>query len=147
MTAHTAKAGRFAGLIFSTCLALLLIPAQAADAITVTVAGTTYELGTTTGSFDDNATLLQSQPWWASTSKATVFALALLGTGSADPSYYYRFAYNYPVGNGLVQMRYVNQNARNTQVAPSSSNVGYVTAVAVASSVPEINAGSLSQAC
>jgi hypothetical protein len=29
MTAHTAKAGRLAGVIFSACLALLLFPAQA----------------------------------------------------------------------------------------------------------------------
>jgi|GEM_PF-4028267 len=37
---------------------------SSANAVLITLGGTDYEITTTTGSYSDNASLLQSQPWW-----------------------------------------------------------------------------------
>ncbi len=155
MTAHTAKAGRFAGLIFSACLALLLIPAQA-HAVTVTVDKIAYELGSIYTSYDASPGLLESQPWWGSGPAAFDFANEFAATGSV-PLGMRMFAYafkekdpldDYSDSKASVYYTLTDESAvliQNGSIG-SYQNWNFVTATRSASSVPEINAGSLSQA-
>lgn len=56
-------------------IALLL--ACDAGALVVTVDGTDYDITTLTGAFDDNASVLTSQPWYGNESLARQFTIAV----------------------------------------------------------------------
>ena len=56
--------------------ALLIGHTGTARALTVTVDGTTYELSTINGTYNDNQVLLQSQPWWTGGEFSTTKGLA-----------------------------------------------------------------------
>ena len=129
---------KWACLIIAVCLPLL---STQAHAVTVTVGGTSYEL-TNSGAYD--ATTAQAQPWWGNSLTALDFANALGSAGIPWSSNSAVFAYasdgvfvNYAgvyrsnVSSGTTQFYFINNS---------------VTATASASSVPEINAGALSQA-
>jgi hypothetical protein len=51
-------------LLFGGAIALGLMPIDAAQAFTLDLNGTTYELSTITGTFDEVADQLAKQPWW-----------------------------------------------------------------------------------
>lgn len=59
--------------------------AAPAHALSVNVGGQTYNIETLSGSYDSNASLLQSQPWWNSAPIAADFASAV-GTGLGLPN-------------------------------------------------------------
>jgi hypothetical protein len=154
MPANTTRFGNLAGLIFSTCLALPLISTQAhAQIATVSVGRITYELSTFVGSYNNNTLLFQSQPWWNSSSTALDFANALAPV-TVPNSPYYLFAFSSSAKvNVAVAVNSGYTTGSNTYVgltsvpfSHSSIYEPYVTATRSASSVPEINAGSLSQA-
>ena len=143
MIAATKGFTRWAGLILA--ISLPLISTQA-NAVTVTVGGVSYELGSTYTSYDSIPGTLQSQPWWGSSATALDFAIALKATGSTFAVGYQYFAY--AAGGGNTRTAYFDSVGLNTgllTIQEESSEV-FVTATRSASSVPEINAGSLSQA-
>jgi hypothetical protein len=172
MTASTTGFGRFAGLLFSACLALLLIPAQAraADPLTISVGGNEYAIKFFQGSsYSDNAAVLQAAPWWGSASLATEFRDAF-SAGMTSPYVPYTFQrlFAYDVGvrplldsnfqsyNG-PGVDYINLTTFPTDPAKytgessvgqsvSRDFLGYAYVEASPAAVPEINAGSLSQA-
>jgi hypothetical protein len=152
MIAITKGFGGWAGLILAVSLPLISMQAHAQIA-TVSVGGITYELSTFVGSYDSNQPLFQSQPWWGSSSTALDFANALAPV-SVPFSPYYLFAFSKSAKVDVaVAVNSGSTTGSNTYVGlasvPSSfSSIyePYVTATRSASSVPEINAGSLSQA-
>ncbi len=173
MTAHTSKAGRFAGLLFSACLALLLIPAQAADALTITVEGATYDVQYVAGeSFNGKQALLTTAataPWWGLPAATAIkfrdeYAIKFLSTAGSDPSLIQGsvssgliFAYDFARVGGVVgneiHMFYLNftdgelsAGANGFSRTFSYPSIGYAYVAASPSAVPEITAGSLAQA-
>jgi hypothetical protein len=48
-----------------------------ASIVDVTFNGNDFTIGTIMGSYNDNASLLQSQPWWGNTSTAANFSIAV----------------------------------------------------------------------
>ncbi len=146
MTASTTRFSRFAGLLFSACLALLLIPAPAFAAY-VTVSGIRYDIQFVTGPFAANEVLLKKTPWWETTTdNAQRYSLDYrdqVGTSTFRSSTggfnFLAFATTDTVGSVLYQ--------DNRILSESLTNATYFAYIAPdASSVPEINAGSLSQA-
>jgi hypothetical protein len=133
MTAHTAKAGRFAGLIFSACLALLLIPAQAQAGppevigpLSITVDKKNYDIKLLQNtSFADNSTFLTNginAPWWGNEDVALLFRnayatkfLTFAPSGGPYPALFaapaaesmIMFAYNQPIANGGVSIHFI----------------------------------------
>ena len=149
MIAATKGFTRWAGLVLAVSLPLI---STQAHAVAVTVGGTSYELGSVSGSFTANSALLQRQAWWGSASLASAFATAYKASGSA-PASLNLFAYGVnPVVNGDgtsdVLTYYTFGSFANGSYTSRSDDSRYLfmTATASASSVPEINAGSLSQA-
>lgn len=68
--------------------------AFAAPTVTVTVGGQSYNVTYTTTSYNVSTALLQSQPWWGSTSSATSFATAVGSSlGDVNVAYGPYFAY------------------------------------------------------
>lgn len=65
-------------------LTILLAASVSANAATVNVNGTDYEVNTVTGTYSDLATILQGQKWWNDTNLAESFALAF-GAGQGNP--------------------------------------------------------------
>ncbi len=55
-----------AGIVTTSSIAFagIIIAPTEAKAVTITLDGTDYEVTTILTSFDDNETLLESQPWW-----------------------------------------------------------------------------------
>ncbi len=51
-------------MVFGSAIALGLMPMDAAQAFNLDLNGTTYELSTITGTFDEVADQLATQPWW-----------------------------------------------------------------------------------
>ena len=135
---------RWAGLILAVSLPLI---STQAHAVTVTVGQTSYELGSVTGSFDSinltNPSLLQSQTWWGDSNLALQFANALNPSDITWSPNFGLFAYSTSGGNINV---WVRSNSVFSTSAPLNTGGPFMTATASASSVPEINAGSLSQA-
>ena len=150
MIAATKGFVRKAGLVLAVSLPLV---STQAHAVAVTVGGVSYELGSVTGSFTDNSALLQSQAaWWGSASLASAFATAYKASGSA-PASLNLFAYGIdpvvePDGTSDVLTYYTFGSFQSGSygIRPDDSRYVFMTATASASSVPEINAGSLSQA-
>ena len=140
MIAPTIGFVRWAGLVLAISMPLISTQAHAAS---VTVGGITYELGSVTGTYNANSALLQSQVWWGNQSLASAFATA---AGSNDTV---RWAYA-QTGSRPVDLRVSNLyfsagiiTNNNTLLTATRT---YMTATLSPSSVPEINAGSLSQA-
>lgn len=144
MIAATKGFVRSAGLILAVSLPLI---STKAHAVTVTVGTNTYEVGVVTGSYNDNSATLQGQPWWGSLQTASAFADALVATNSMTQNIYYFFAYNSNVDFAYAA-DYGTAFTGNTSYPGDYTNPSefYATATLSASSVPEINAGSLSQA-
>jgi hypothetical protein len=143
MIAATKGFTRWAGLVLAVSLPLMSTQAHAAS---VTVGGITYQLGSVTGSFTANSALLQRQAWWGSQALANTFANAAGNIGGG------LFAYE-TYNPGIPSVRSISFVERDegdfgTVLTGTSQSVSstYITATASASSVPEINAGSLSQA-
>lgn len=155
MIAATKGFIKWAGLILAVSVPMV---STQAHAVSVTVAGTAYELNSFTGVYNANTTILQSQTWWGNQSLALEFANAFAATGSfplglsifayseylppADP---YFGSPTLEVGAAYISASR-NGFSTGTGGIGSDSNVNFVTATSSASSVPEINAGSLSQA-
>ena len=142
MIAPTIGFVRWAGLILAVSLPLISTQALAAS---VTVGGITYELGSVTGTYNDNSATLQRQVWWGSESLASAFATAA-GSNTAVRWAYAQTGSGAPINNLRVSNLYNSSGTiikNNTTLTVSRT---YMTATATASSVPEINAGSLSQA-
>jgi hypothetical protein len=152
MIAATKGFIKWAGLILAVSLPLVSTQAHAQIA-TVSVGGITYELSTFVGSYGSNPLLFQSQPWWGSSSTALNFANALAPvTVPNSPLYLFAFGSSSRI-DVAVAANFGSSTGSNTYVglttvASSHSSIyePYVTATRSASSVPEINAGSLSQA-
>ena len=128
---------RWAGLILA--ISLPLISTQA-HAVTVTVGGTAYELGSTSTSYDSIPGILQSQPWWGSGSAALDFANALKATGSTFAVGYQYFAYAAGGGNTLTAYFDSAASSPNTgflRIQEESYEV-FVTATLSPSSVVQI---------
>lgn len=62
---------------FATVTCLAVASATTALATTVTVGGTDYDISTIKGSFTDNQTLLESQPWAGDSPLAVQFVFAV----------------------------------------------------------------------
>jgi hypothetical protein len=80
-------------LTLLTCLALLLIPAQAraADPLTITVGGIEYDIQFfADASFNDNAGILETMPWWGGDRQAVAieFRDAYLATTTSPPLFH-----------------------------------------------------------
>jgi hypothetical protein len=58
-------------MLFGGAIALGLMPMDAAQAFNLDLNGTTYELSTITGTFDEVANQLATQPWWGNLDLAT----------------------------------------------------------------------------
>lgn len=138
MLATTKGFLRRVGLILAVCFPLL---STQAHAVSVTVNGTSYELSSVTGKFTANSALLQSQTWWGNAGLASDFASAAGDIGGGLFAYQPRPSPFPEVDNKVYGFFGVS----NTATFAEQSNT-YMTATASASSVPEINAGSLSQA-
>ena len=115
-------------------LCSVVVPANAATVVPVTVNGTSYNITTIVGSYNANSTQLSSEPWFGSSSAATSFASALgtlLGTpnsGSGGPF----FAYD-----SIVNTRFyftAGGSVFSTTISPPTS-VTY--AVVASTAVPE----------
>ena len=194
MTAYFQKLRRATCLILGTCLALLLIPAQAhaADPLTITVGGIEYDIQFfADASFDANASILETMPWWGEDRQdvAMVFRDAYLEKMTLPPVFHgssgaskLLFAYDIGVTEEFdfifdddrseeegyrgevvtVEVPVVLTeevifftrdsilvSGSNDELKPSVAyedfNYAYVSASRPAA-VPEINAGSLSQA-
>ena len=65
-------------------LTILLAASVSANAATVSINGTNYEVNTARGTFKDLATTLQSQIWWRNQDSANAFAHAF-GPGQGNP--------------------------------------------------------------
>ena len=175
MTASTTRFGRFAGLLLSACLALMLIPAQAqADPIpplTITVGGTNYDVQFFNNtSFDTRIGELATTPWYGSAAKAIAFRNGYKVAAAGSPLLFDLVSGNpNPPSNidFLLFVHAINVNSFNPSedetvnaayfydlglgVAADNQMVRenryyYALAVESPSAVPEINAGSLSQA-
>jgi hypothetical protein len=122
--------------LITTLLGVLSSGAMAQTNLGVTVPGYgVYDFSNVTGTFTQNSALLQSQPWWNSSSAAYDFAAA---GGFFNP--YPDFAYSVSGG------RYVSfYNADGSRAVPGDGSIdvdyGYGFAVATVSSagVPEID--------
>lgn len=144
MIAVTKGFTRWAGLILAVSLPLV---STQAHAVSVTVDDNTYEVGVVTGSFNSNPAL-QTQPWWTDKDLALKFANALVATNSMTQNIFYYFAYNSNVdfvyAANLGEGGFTGETTVGGDFTTSQDL--YATATLSASSVPEINAGSLSQA-
>ena len=141
MIAATKGFVRKAGLVLAVSLPLT---STQAHAVTVTVGGTSYELSAVNTSFAANTTLLQGQPWWSNSTLAFQFATELARTGIPLSPGFGLFAYGTSGSN--VDVVVAGSGAPFYTSGTQSQGGPFVTATASASSVPEINAGSLSQA-
>jgi hypothetical protein len=185
MTASTTGFGRFAGLLFSACLALLLIPAQAraADPLTISVGGVEYAIQFfQNSSFSDNSAVLQAAPWWGDFVLAGQFrdayranitfpvlfdnsigVSALLFAFETGQSYFYVYDPNIGEYGDYVDVLAPSVTYQSVIAYRSNGNLisgpgelmqsevntvfnSYAYVVELPSAVPEINAGSLSQA-
>jgi len=72
-------------ILSSAAIASVSAFAAPAHALSVNVGGQSYNVGTLSGSFSNNASLLQSQPWWGDVLIAADFARAV-GTGLGLPN-------------------------------------------------------------
>ena len=128
---------RWAGLVLAVSLPLISTQAHAAS---VTVNGTAYELGSVFGSYANNTALLQGQLWWGDAVLASEFAAAANNEQ--------RFAYDISGSGSTALVSSILFLNGNMQIASSlqTTSSTFMTATESASSVPEINAGSLSQA-
>ena len=143
MIAATKGFVRKAGLVLAVSLPLI---STQAHAVTVSVGGTSYEVGVVTGSYNTNTTLLQGQPWWGSSATASAFANALVATGSMTQYIYYYFAFS--SGSGVTSA-YAANFGGTIFIGETTKGGNFTNSselYATASPVPEINAGSLSQA-
>lgn len=137
----------------------VLVVASPAQAVNVTVGGTTYDVQFFPGgqSFDDNAAALtppNAPPWWGSLATATDFANAY--GAQAGPPYpfdvtggsdFLFFAYNNP--STFVEFAYLTESGSvtSTSLSQTTSFSGYHYAYTTPlSSVPEIDGGALAQA-
>jgi hypothetical protein len=173
MTASTTGFSRFAGLIFSSCLALLLIPAQAqADAIpplTITVLGTQYAVQYdvqffNNTSFDTRSGELLTTPWWGDAAKAIAFRNAYKLAAAGSPILFDLVSGNFnppanldfllfvsainPLNSEIINTAYLSDQriTYETNSLIRENRFYYALAVESPSAVPEINAGSLAQA-
>jgi hypothetical protein len=148
MIAATKGFVRRASLILAVSLPLI---STQAHAVTVTVNGTSYELSNVTGSFNNADTqLLQGQVWWGNSSLALDFATAFSANASSPLNVrsYFAFGFNSDpeIIDAAYAVRYIGGVENVISGAYRSQTERYMTATLSPSSVPEINAGSLSQA-
>ena len=80
--------------VFLGLLALMLSGVTRADSITVTVGGTTYDVTTLTGTFDDNEATLEGTPWFGNGTLAQSIAAAV-GTFFGTPQNNLEYGQNY----------------------------------------------------
>jgi hypothetical protein len=65
---------------------MLLGNPNSASAVTIELGGTNYEITTISGTFDDNQSSLEMQPWWGSQTVAEE-AAGLVGTELGTPNF------------------------------------------------------------
>ncbi len=134
MITFTKGCTKLAGLILAVSVPLI---STQAHAVSVSVNEKIYELSVVNTSYSANTLLLQSQPWWGSLSLAGTFSTAAGNIGG-------RFAFTTFSGELGVDFLTNNSSTNSISGDRQTSTSNYV--IASASSVPEINAGSLSQA-
>jgi hypothetical protein len=143
MIATTKGFTRWAGLILAVSLPLISTQAHA-QTTTVTVGGFSYELSNSYSAFDRD--FARDQPWWGDESLALDFAIAINFAGIPWSGNSAFFSYNTGNMDGIVHYAYANGSLTGLGSQSFSVSSNYVTATLAASSVPEINAGSMSQA-
>jgi hypothetical protein len=154
MIAPTKGFMSWAGLVLAVSLPLI---STQAHAVSVTVGETAYEISSFTGIYNDYTTILQSQTWWGNQTLALDFANAFAANGSSPTGNSF-FAFGESILEDpfdgpmtVVQASYITKFSQSefdtglTSIYPLGT-YNFVTATASPSSVPEINAGSLSQA-
>ena len=153
--------GKAYGWLVAVCIIACSLPAQA-QSNTVTVDGNSYDVMVFGGqSFDANASTLRSAPWWGNFVLALDYANAysdqvgVQNSTSGVDAVYFAFADNTfdAGGQPRISSMSVDQTGARANLTYSTpgdsiSSVSFASAALVsnASGVPEINAGSLSQA-
>ena len=144
----------FRASVVTLCISMfsfmfILGPALAAN---VTVNGVVYDIQFMDGSFNNNEALLtntDTAPWWGSKDSAAEFGYAYWDQVGSPRDTTLTFSYGYGIFNTSSAVSFYNGTATFQIVSKSyvDRNRQYATAtLASASSVPEINAGSLSHA-
>jgi len=134
--------------------ALIGTPAQA---VNVTVGGTTYDVQFFPGlqSFDDNRTVLENTPWFGDSALAGQLAYAYrTDVGTPYPfddnaGFDYLF-FAYDESSGLVSFEYLRDDGFRSDTSLNEVSVStayhYAYGSAVAAAVPEIDGNALAQA-
>ena len=112
-----------------------------AQSQTALVNGTSYDFTYFYGSYNDNITLLQSQPWWGDSATAVAFASALgwsLGgpNGGGPPWFAYAVPYNVSVASSF---------GANENLIPVTQSPAYATVTVNSAAVPEIDGALIPQ--
>ena len=117
--------------------AIMLLPAQAL-ALTLTVGNIDYDIQTLSGSFNDNEAAITSSPWYGNATLA-----ADLAAQSPDDRFYAISANETSVFITFPSEGSTESLTVGRHLVPVQG--GFVSGTAAPSSVPEINAGALSQ--
>lgn len=129
-----------------------MLTSSQASATVVTVNGVVYDIQFIDGSFNNNEALLtntDTAPWWGSRDSAAEFGYAYWDQVGSPRDKKLMFSYGYGIFKTSSVVSFYNGTATFEIVSKSyvDSNRQYATAtLASAYKVPEINAGSLSQA-
>ncbi|MBD2566446.1 hypothetical protein [Anabaena lutea] len=106
------KISPFLPLVVGSAAGILASSAFPAQALVFNVGGTDYDITTTTDTYDNISSTLQSQPWWGISNLADQLAQAVgtqLGTPNTDDEgdpVSPLFAYNFPDPDNLVNGYY-----------------------------------------
>lgn len=130
------------------CLSLAALPVMASSqTVSVTVDGTTYELETVSGTFNDNQTLLEAQPWFGNADLAeSIVTIHRSSTGDHLYESYSAGPLDFAVSASDSTVGTVISVPGGVGTFDSARDFDGRYFIGSTSSVPEINAGALSQA-
>lgn len=125
--------------LITTLLGVLSSGAMAASTYNATVNGTNYDFTYVTGSFNANAALLQSQPWWGSNQDtATTFA-TVVGGSLGYPNFFAGPLFAFGNTGNRIDAIYFERSASYTNAIRDSNTYSYAVATASSAGVPEID--------